>query len=747
MSRYDKYSESALDVLVKTQDIALRGSVGETGYRDLAEALVLFDLPDIIAIAKSNNAVVDVEQIKSLNERIESSSPRDVDGPVKISGEFRSILDKAEALAGDAKVEPSHLIRAAWPTIKGELANFFRLEAAPSLSIPVDEIDLPEIGPRTKPSEAASALLRFGDELTAPEADFPVYGREAELDALSSVLMKFWKPNPLIIGESGVGKTALVQGLAMRIKAGAVPERLKRARIFEVRVSELLAGTTMHGALEENVNMLVDAAESLPDAYLFIDEIHQVVPAFANNPISEVLKPALSSGRIRCIGATTSADYTRYLEKDSALLRRFQTVLVKEPDEEALARIVSGVAPRLERHFGIGIPERVRSRAIEVARRYLPMKRFPDKALDVLDRAAAKAVFAGEAALEERHLLDAVKDIANVVVEPGLDEASGLAGLEAAIGKDVLRQDEAVRAVSQAVRVAKMRLDPRRDRPNGAFLLTGPTGVGKTAFAESLAKALSGRDDALFRIDMSEFSDGHTAARLLGAPPGYIGYDDAPLLSRAVDACAGGVLLLDEFEKAHPQVHRIFLQILDAGRATDATGRTLSFSALTVVATCNVGGDSGPTLGFLSGDEAAALAASGKAPMSALRRAFPVELLNRFDAIVPFRALDRDDARAILSGVIVREANANLRREYGLELIFSPAALDLILASGYSVEYGVRDMQRAFRRLVSVPLASIVVGFSSAVREAGSADEKRVLVDADGAELRFTVPGVSAVST
>ncbi|HPE89137.1 MAG TPA: ATP-dependent Clp protease ATP-binding subunit [Spirochaetia bacterium] len=712
MSRYDKYSDSALDVLVKTQDIALRGAVGETGYRDLAEALMLFDLPDIIAIAKSNNAVVDVELIKSLNERIQSSAPREVDGPVKISGEFRSILERAEALAGDAKVEPSHLIRAAWPTIKGELAPFFRLEAAPALAIPADEIALPEMGPRAESAEAIAALLRFGDELTGPDADFPVFGREDELDALSSVLMRYWKPNPLIVGESGVGKTALVQGLAMRIKSGNVPARLRNARIFEVRVSELLAGTAMHGALEENVNQLVEAAEGLDDVYLFIDEIHQVVPAFANNPISETLKPALSSGRIRCIGATTSADYSRYLEKDGALLRRFQTVLVKEPDEATIGRIVAGVAPRLERHFGVSIPETVRSRSVEVARRYLPMRRFPDKALDVLDRASARAAFRGEAELAERHLLEAVKDIANVVVEPGLDEASGLAGLEAAIGRDVLRQEAAIKAVADAVRVARMRLDPRKDRPSGAFLLTGPTGVGKTAFAERLAKALSGRDDALFRIDMSEFSDGHTASRLLGAPPGYIGYDDAPLLSKAVDACAGGVLLLDEFEKAHAQVHRIFLQILDAGRATDSTGRTLSFSGLTIVATCNVGGDAGPALGFLAGTEAAAIAASGKVPTAALRRAFPIELLNRFDAIVPFRALDRDDARAILTGAVVRDANDNLRREYGVELSLTDGAVELLLAEGYSVELGVRDLQRAFRRLVAVPLASMISGLA-----------------------------------
>jgi ATP-dependent Clp protease ATP-binding subunit ClpC len=407
-------------------------------------------------------------------------------------------------------------------------------------------------------------------------------------------------------------------------------------------------------------------------------------------------------------------------------LRRFQTVLVKEPDETALGRIVSGVTPHLERHYGMPIPESVRTRAIEVARRYLPMKRFPDKALDVLDRAAAKALFAGETELAETRLFDAVRDIANIVIEPGMEESLGLPGLEAAIAKDVLRQDEAVASIAQAVRVARMRLEARGDRPSGAFLLTGPTGVGKTALALRLAQALSGRDDALFRIDMSEFSDSHTAARLLGAPPGYIGYDDAPLLSRAVDTCAGGVLLLDEFEKAHAQVHRLFLQIFDAGRATDSSGRSLSFSSLTIIATCNVGGDSGSLVGFSrAGDSPARKAV---APMAALKRVFPIELLNRFDAIVPFRGLDMDDARAILVGKVLRDANVNLVREYGIELAFTDAALETILAAGYSQEFGVRDLQRAYRRLVSVPLSSMI----------GNAPRKgSYRVDADSGVLRF----------
>ena len=230
MSRYDKYSESALGVLVKTQDIALRGEGAETGSKDLAAALLLSALPDIVAIARRNNATVDDERLKALNALVASGSPRTDDGPVKISREFRGILDRAEALAGDDKVEPGHLIRAAWPTIKGELAPFFRVEAAPALAIPADELTLPESSPRGGSSEALAVLARFGQELTAPESDFPVFGRSRELDDLASALLKFWKPNPLIIGESGVGKTALVQGLAMRIKEGRVPERLKSAR-------------------------------------------------------------------------------------------------------------------------------------------------------------------------------------------------------------------------------------------------------------------------------------------------------------------------------------------------------------------------------------------------------------------------------------------------------------------------------------------------------------------------------------
>ena len=705
MSRYDKYTETTLGILVKTQDIALSGDSPETGYRDLAEALMLTALPEMVAIARKNNATLDEARLGELNQRLESTVIKQVGRPIKISGEFRGILDKAEELAGEAKVEPAHLIKAAWPTIKDELAPFFRPEAAPGLSIPSDEISLPEIDFTETADDAAAIMAQFGRELTSEDQDFPIFGRQRDIDGLVSTLLKYWKPNPLLIGESGVGKTALVEGLAMRIKSGAVPERLKHARIFEIREAEILAGTNLHDALEENMNQLLSAAEAMDDIYLFIDEIHQVVPAFANNAISEILKPALSSGRIRCIGATTTADFSRYLEKDAALLRRFQTILVKEPDDDTVRAILAGMAPHLQEHFTVTIPQTMLDRTFEIARRYLPMRRFPDKALDVLDRACARAAFNLEDTLTEARLLEAVKDIANVVAEPGLEEANGFSGLEGRLSGSIIGQEKAIKAIAQAVRVAKMRLDLHQNRPDGAFLLTGPTGVGKTALALSLAKALSGRDDAIFRIDMSEFSDAHTAARLLGAPPGYIGYDDSPLLTRAVDTCSGGVLLLDELEKAHPQVHRLFLQILDAGRATDSSGRSLSFASITIVATCNVGSNQGTAVGF---DQLAGAEADGRVPLAALKRAFPIELLNRFDAIVPFRGLNRDDARRILQDIIIAENNENLGREYGISLDFSPEAIEGILDQGFSREFGARNLHRAFRGMVSVPLAPVV---------------------------------------
>lgn len=704
MSRYDRYSDQSLGVLMTTQELALRQGRADTNEADLAYALVLSALPEVLEQAELRRRPINDFRMRELDSQFLMPAPEPPSHNLKLSDGFRSILNRAENLAGPHPVEPKHIMEAAWPDVRDYILQFFGDEAAEGPGAQTQADGAASAMPDGVPEpDFDSPMGRYCDELT--DRDWPFFGREKELDALVASMLKYWKPNPLILGESGVGKTALVHGLVNRIRSGRVPKALEGARIFEVRLSDILAGTSLHGALEENLNALIEAAASTPNAFLFIDEMHQVVPSFANNPISEVLKPALSRPGLRIIGATTLSDYARYLEKDSAFMRRFQPVLIKEPGDDEVMAILRGVAPLLAGHFSVSIAPQLLGRVLDLTKRYLPQRRFPDKAMDALDRACAQAAFSAAEALEERHIVDAVRLLGSMSDEASVDPSGALLGLEKTIARRIKGQDEALAAVCQAVRVAKLRLDLHPGRPDGAFLFTGPTGVGKTAMAESLALALTGREDALFRIDMSEFSDAHTAARLLGAPPGYIGFDEQPLLTRAVATCSGGVLLLDELEKAHPQVHRVFLQILDSGRATDSSGRVLSFSSITVIATCNVGSESGPVAGFMRGD-----GASSRVPMPALKRIFPPELLNRFDAIVPFRALDRDDALKIVRETVAASVNDRLEREYGLRLAFSDEALSFLAREGFSEEFGARNLHRAWRRLVSTPLASLVSG-------------------------------------
>ncbi|MCX7024330.1 MAG: ATP-dependent Clp protease ATP-binding subunit [Spirochaetes bacterium] len=728
--RYERYSGKSIEIFLAMQDIALRDGRAVTDASDLSRALLFSAVPELLAIAHENGCDLDRDRIKRLFDETGSKEPGHLPPVMKLAPDFRGILDEAEKLAGDGKVEPGHIIRAAWPVVRQEVSACFKPSDDPLSGPERTEITLPEPEETPERNKALRVLEQFGRELTSRDRSFAVFGRDEEIDNLVSILMKYFKPNPLIIGEPGVGKTALVEGLAERVKAGNVPPALKGARIFEVRVGDLSAGTNVHGAFEERLRDLVRAVESNPDIIVFLDEIHQIAQAYGNEPTADILKPALSKGRFRCIGATTTSDYHRFLERDDALLRRFQTVLVKEPDRATVRVIMNGLKPRLETHYGIEIPDETVERAITVSEQYLPMRFFPDKAIDVLDRACSKAGFKLERRVNERHLRDAVTDIANIRFDPQSDapgesvDLTGLAKLEAKIATDIIGQTPAIASVVNVLRICKKHLDLRPERPDGAFLFTGPTGVGKTALAESLARHLTGRDDALFRIDMSEFSESHSVARLIGAPPGYVGYGDMALLSQAVEKHAGGVVLLDEFEKAHPQVHRLFLQILDAGRIMDAYGKTLSFSNMTIIATCNVGDDNRTPIGFSGSGPSERPAV----PLARLKQVFPPELLNRFDEIVPFRALTRDDCTLILREVIVRKANAAIEAEYGFSMEYDASALDLIVDKGYSADFGARNLQRAFQDLVTSPLAVAIDSF----RGSGT-----VSVRAEGGELRF----------
>ncbi|MBN1242239.1 MAG: ATP-dependent Clp protease ATP-binding subunit [Spirochaetales bacterium] len=783
MSRYDKYSDEAVDVLLAVQDLAAAARRPETGLDELSRALAVAAVPELLEIAGSNGAYLDRERLKAAFDEFLATpptggdpvtaasgaqgilefqdplataetdaerpgAPPDTDGaaesgaaPVvriprlRIAGELRAVLDDAERLAGDAPVAPVHLVRAAWPAVRERLEPFFSRDEgfATPLSLPYEQPEEDMLG---------ELLSRLGKEL-GDEGD-PCIGREAEIEALASALLRWGTSNALLVGPSGVGKTAIVRALAARIARGEVPEPLKGLHIVEVRAGDLAAGTGFHGALEEKVALLVAAVEARPGTVLFIDEIHQISGSYGNDQTADLLKPALSSRGFRLIGATTDSEYRRFMEREEALLRRFQVIRVREPDKRTVREILSALAPRLEAHFGLSLPPPVLELALRLSERYMPERAFPDKAIDLLDRAAARALFrflpavpappapegppisspaggdTGEEAsrppsssaegsgrplpplppLPSRVLVETLEELAGVRLDETAADPVALEGLEDRLRSRVYGQDAAVDRVAELVRVAKLRLGSRPGRPEGAFLFTGPTGVGKTELALALARELSGREDALLRVDMGEFSEGHSVSRLLGSPPGYVGYGEGAVLARAAEGRIA-VLLLDEIEKAHPQVHRLFLRLLDTGKATDSTGRELDFSNLSVIATSNIGDWSTDPIGFAS-----VRGIDARVPEAALKRAFPPEFLGRFDAVVPFRPLDRGDCARILSGLLVPRASGRLVEERGVSLELDAALLEAVTERGYDPATGARGLERAFQASVAIPLAA-----------------------------------------
>lgn len=801
MSRYDRYSDEALDVLLAVQDLAAAARRPETGLDELSRALAVAAVPELLEIAGSNGAYLDHERLKAAFDDFlatpptrgapSTSAPAGPSGPqgvlefqdspgtggtaptpgsppdatgegdasvgdgtagaasapdaagdlevriprLRVAAELRAVLDDAERLAGEAPVAPVHLVRAAWPAVRERLEPFFSRDEGPAspLALPGE---LPDEDP------FGDLLARLGREL-GDDAD-PCIGREAEIEALGSALLRWGSSNALLVGPSGVGKTAIVRALAARIARDEAPESLKGLRIVEVRAGDIAAGTGFHGALEEKVALLVAAVEARPGTVLFIDEIHQISGSYGNDQTADLLKPALSSRGFRLIGATTDAEYRRFLEREEALLRRFQVIRVREPEVRVVRGILAALAPRLEAHFGLALPEPVLELALRLSERYMPERAFPDKAIDLLDRAAARALYrsspaavpapvpdtlpapgseegkpgeeatrppgpsAEEAAapprplppLSSRLLVETLEELAGVRLDETAADPVALGGLEDRLRERVYGQDAAVDRVAELVRVAKLRLGSRPGRPEGAFLFTGPTGVGKTELALALARELSGREDALLRVDMGEFSEGHSVSRLLGSPPGYVGYGEGAVLARAAEGRTA-VLLLDEIEKAHPQVHRLFLRLLDTGKATDSTGRELDFSNLTVIATSNVGDWSTDPIGFAS-----ARGVDARVPEAALKRAFPPEFLGRFDAVVPFRPLDRDDCARILAGLVVPRARARLLEARVVSLELEEPLLAAVTERGFDPATGARGLERAFQTLVAVPLAT-----------------------------------------
>ena len=635
-------------------------------------------------------------------------------------------------------------------------------------------------------SSSLGDLADFGTDLneSAKQGKIdPVIGRDKEISRVIQILSRRTKNNPVLIGEPGVGKTAIAEGLAQRIVNGNVPEILRNKRIISLSISSMLAGAKYRGEFEERLKKAIDEVQKHDDMIIFIDEIHTLVGAGATEgamDAANILKPALARGEFQVIGATTLDEYKKHIEKDAALERRFQPVLVGEPSEEDALEILKGLRDRYEAFHKAKITDEALEAAVSLSSRYITDRFLPDKAIDVVDEAASKVrmkVFSAapdvkaletqladvkkekEAAVtaqefekaaemrdEEQRIEKEIsdkkqaakensdaklvvtdEDIASVVAQwTGIpvskiakEESESLLHLEEELHKRVIGQDEAVVAVSKAVRRARAGLkDPKR--PIGSFLFLGPTGVGKTELARALAVALFGDETAMIRLDMSEYMEKHTVSRLVGAPPGYVGYEEGGQLTDAVRRKPYSVILLDEVEKAHADFFNILLQVLDDGRLTDSQGRTVDFRNTVIIMTSNLGANalrkSSPELGFLAAKKSdSASDASNevnfkeakKSVMDAVKRHFRPEFLNRIDEMIVFHALTSNNLKQIVT--ILMDTVVKRLGDMGLSLEISPAAMDMLVKEGSDFSMGARPLKRAIQRLIEDPISDLIL--------------------------------------
>ena len=607
------------------------------------------------------------------------------------------------------------------------------LELVPSVSAnpATSAVELPVgIGPEAGLKGGNSVLERLGRDLTklASQKQLPpLIGREKEMRLLIQTLMLKDRNNPILIGDSGVGKTTIVAGLAQRIVDGKVTPELRGKRLIELSASSLVAGTKYRGEFEERLLKVLEEAESSGDIILFIDEMHLLIgtgrAADGSIDAAGILKPALAGGRLRCIGATTPQEY-RTIEKDAAMERRLRPIMIEEPSTEEALAILTGMRELYEQHHHVTITKETLHAAVHLSVQYLPNLRLPDKACSVLDEACSQArVYMAE---DESESFDEDDDdelveqpvitpsmIAEVVshrtgipvLAPGREERDRLLNLEALLKMRVIGQDEAVNRVAQAIQVARAGLKPH-NRPAGVFLFLGPTGVGKTELARALAAEVFGSDEHLIRVDMSEYMEKHAVSRMIGAPPGYIGHDQEGQLTGKLRRRPHCVVLLDEVEKAHPEVFDLFLQVFDAGRLTDAQGHTVDAQHAIWIMTSNVGTDmlgrSMPS-GFRANVKATGEEMQRERLMERLRQTFRPEFLNRVDEVVIFQPLGQEQARAI-TRLQMNELGARLL-EQGLTLNADDSAIDLLCKEGFSQTQGARPLRRVIEKLLTVPLS------------------------------------------
>lgn len=641
-----------------------------------------------------------------------------------------------------------------------------------------EELQMPK-NQKGKQGSTTPTLDQYSRDLTAMAADGnldPVVGRDKEIARLIQILSRRTKNNPCLVGEPGVGKTAIVEGLAQRIISSMVPESVKNKRVVVLDMSGMVAGSKYRGEFEERIRNVINEVRSNQGILLFIDELHTIIGAGGAEgalDASNILKPSLSRGEIQLIGATTLEEYRKYIEKDAALERRFQPVTVEEPSEEETIEILKGLRPYYEKHHGVVIEDSALEAAVKMSERYINDRFLPDKAIDIIDEAASKVRLGGyrmapevdamelelheiqkdkekavkqadlslakelqarqreieteiskykekeerrnkrkKISVTEASVADIISDWTKIPVQRLTEgETKRLARLEKELHKRVIGQEEAVKAVAQAVKRGRVGLkDP--NRPIGSFLFLGPTGVGKTELSKALAEAVFGSEQAMIRVDMSEYMEKHSVSKLIGSPPGYVGYDEGGQLSEKVRRNPYSVLLFDEIEKAHPDVFNILLQVLDDGHITDAHGRKVDFKQTIIIMTSNAGAQAiiePKKLGFLSNnDEKQDYERMKSGVMEEVRRLFKPEFLNRIDEIMVFHPLNKTHIKKIVN-IMLKTLEKRCKEQLDIQLKITESVRDFLAEAGFDSKYGARPLRRAIQTKLEDPMANALL--------------------------------------
>ncbi len=787
-SRFEKFSERARRVLTMAQEEARLMNHSYIGTEHILLGLVREE--EGVAAKVLVNLGVHLSKVRSAVEFISGRGERSPAAETGLTPRAKRVIELAIDEArqmGHNYIGTEHLLLGLLREGEGVAAGVLdslgvTLDKARSETIHILSQGVSRSTKPSRPGSRTPALDQLGIDLTqkAREGKLdPVIGRHKEIERVIQILSRRTKNNPALIGEPGVGKTAIVEGLAHRIVAGDVPETLEDKRLIALDMGSLVAGTKYRGEFEERVKKIIDEIRTAGNCIIFIDEFHTMVGAGAAEgavDAANILKPSLSRGEVQCIGATTLDDYRKYVERDAALERRFQPVLVEEPSVEETLEILRGIKERYEQHHHLTISDEALDAAAKLAARYIPDRFLPDKAIDLVDEAASRVRIKyrtmpltlkeakqladsvrkdKEAALatqnydyaselrerevkieEKIRLLEkewraeqeqekpvvTAENIAEVVsmwtsipvVQLTSNETSRLLKMEEAIHKRIVGQDEAVTTIAKAIRRARAGLkDPRR--PIGNFIFLGPTGVGKTELVRALAEFMFGSEESLIRIDMSEFMEKFAVSRLVGAPPGYVGYEEGGQLTEAVRRKSYCCILLDEIEKAHPDVFNLLLQIFDNGYLTDAKGRRVDFRNSIIVMTSNVGAEmirKGTTIGFVSRSNDAKAREQSYEKMkdnllNELKKTFRPEFLNRIDGIVVFHPLTKEQIRQIvdimLAGVVKQ------LKEKGIKLEVTEAAKDLLGEKGYDEVFGARPLRRVIQNMIEDRLSETVL--------------------------------------